>query len=293
MTLPAAFFALSLASANAGDAAEPWRMHEAECQSLTDAAPLAQAGPAQGYAAAADACRKAFEAAVKLADRSVFVFEAHRLYRRAHATGHKTALCTSAPMLRTFAAQLDEPGAEDRPNDRKDISARLMEIEPQLATLCPTSDGAAGGRSVVRSSIPKTTEVDPKPQPIDRGPESPPARRPLRVAGGVVLGLGLGLGAAMVGALVRGASLHAQADAVNNAHRAQTIPEAQASDFAAITARGERADHLAIGLGVVAAALSVTGATLIVVDARRRKAARFAVHPSILPTAGLRFAMEF
>jgi hypothetical protein len=97
----------------------------------------------------------------------------------------------------------------------------------------------------------------------------------------------------MVAALVRGASLRGQAEALRDQHSGQTIGTADASTFTAITRRGELADHAAIGLGVAAGALSVAGAALLVRDARRSKAARFAIQPSILPTAGIRLALEF
>ena len=58
---------------------------------------------------------------------------AHRFYRRAHEAGNKEAICIDARMLRTFAAQLAAPGAEDRPNDRKDVDTRLSEMAPELA----------------------------------------------------------------------------------------------------------------------------------------------------------------
>jgi hypothetical protein len=128
-----------------------------------------------------------------------------------------------------------------------------------------------------------------------RAPALPsPARCPLRIAGGAVLGVGLALGGGMVAALVRGASLRDQAEALSGpASAEQTIDSDDASMFAAITRRGELADHAAIGLGVAAGALSVVGAALLVLDARRSKTARFALQPSILPTAGIRLALEF
>jgi hypothetical protein len=120
MTLVAVYIVLALAPLAPTGPTEPWREHEAACQALADAAPSANEGAAKGYAAAADECRKAFETATSLASRSVFAFDAHRLYRRAHAAGHVEAPCIDARMLRTFAAQLAAPGAEDRPNDRKE-----------------------------------------------------------------------------------------------------------------------------------------------------------------------------
>ncbi len=108
-----------------------------------------------------------------------------------------------------------------------------------------------------------------------------------------MFGVGLAFGGGMVAELVRGASLRGQAEALRDQHSGQTIGTDDASTFAAISRRGELADHAAIGLGVAAGALSVAGAALLVLDARRSKAARFALQPSILPTAGIRLAMEF
>ena len=66
------------------------------------------------------------------------------------------------------------------------------------------------------------------------------------------------------------------------------------SDFAAVRMRGERADRMAIGFGVAAGALTVTGAALLVVDIRRKHAdGRLSLQPSILPTAGIRLRLEF
>jgi hypothetical protein len=57
-----------------------------------------------------------------------------------------------------------------------------------------------------------------------RAPALPaPARRPLRIAGGAVLGVGLAHGGGMVAALVRGASLQDQVEALSGQHREQTI----------------------------------------------------------------------
>lgn len=289
MTPTALYFALALAPPGPAGPAEPWRVHEAACQALADAAPTAKAGAAAGYAAAADECRKAFETAASLASRSVFAFDAHRLYRRAHAAGHPTAACVDAQMLRTFAAQLATPGAEDRPNDRKDVDALLSapelaacseparpepaRAEPTTATLQPASASRLDGPA-------------PRAKPVPR-----PERRPLRIAGGVTLGLGLGLGAAMIGALVHGASLRTQADAVNG-EPGQTIPDDRS--LASIQKQGTRADHMAIGFGVAAGALTVAGAALLAVDVRRKRAeGRLSLQPSLLPTAGIRLRLEF
>ncbi len=288
MTLTALYFALALAPPELTGPAELWREHEAACQALADAAPSAKAGAAAGYAAAADECRMAFEAAASLASRSVLAFDANRLYRRAHDAGHKEALCVDARMLRTFAAQLAAPGAEDRPNDRKDVDALLSELTPELAA-CSEPEPARPTTAVVIPVSPR--RADGAVMPRRSEPVRRPDRRPLRIAGGVALGLGLGLGGAMIGALVHGASLRTQADAVNG-DPGQTI--GNGDDFASIRARGERADHMAIGFGVAAGALTVAGAALLVVDVRRKRGdGRLSLQPSILPTAGIRLRLEF
>jgi hypothetical protein len=289
MTLPALFLTLAMAPAGSGDAAEPWRDHEAECHRLADTAKTPGGVSADGLAAAGDACRTASEGAPTLGSRAVLVLDASSYYRRAAEAGHGEALCRSAAMLRTFAAQLAAPGAEDRPHDRAAVAGRLAEI----AGRCPAGDDPAG-ESRTTTTKPPTPE-GPKPGPGDHKPKPKPApaRRPLRIAGGAMLGVGLALGGGMVAALVRGASLRGQAEALRDQHSGQTIGTDDASTFAAITRRGELADHAAIGLGVAAGALSVAGAALLVLDARRSKAARFALQPSILPTAGIRLALEF
>ena len=60
----------------------------------------------------------------------MFAFDAHRFYRRAHEAGNKEAVCIDARMLRTFAAQLAAPGAEDRPNDRKAVYGAVEQADP-------------------------------------------------------------------------------------------------------------------------------------------------------------------
>lgn len=289
MALTAVYFVLALASPPAGPA-EPWREHEAACQRLAEAAPTAEVGVASAYAAAADECRKAFETAASLASRSVFVFDAHRFYRRAHEAGHKEAVCIDARMLRTFAAQLVAPGAEDRPNDRKDVDALLSALTPELAACSePARPDPGPTTAVVLPASP--SRADGAVMPRRSEPMRRPDRRPLRIAGGVALGLSLGLGGALIGALVHGASLRTQADAVNG-DPGQTIGDS--NDFASIRARGERADRMAIGFGVAAGALTIAGTTLIVVDVRRQRGdGRLSLRPSILPTAGFRLKLEF
>jgi len=288
MTLPALFLTLAVAPAGSGAAAEPWRDHEAECHRLADTAKTPGGVSADGLAAAGDACRIASEGAPALGSRAVLVLDASSYYRRAAEAGHGEALCRSAAMLRTFAAQLAATGAENRPHDRAAVAGRLAEI----AGHCPAGDEAGEPRTT--TTTPPTPE-GPKPGPGDHKPKPKPtpARRPLRITGGAALGVGLALGGGMVAALVRGASLRDQAEALRDQHSGQTIGTDNASTFAAITRRGELADHAAIGLGVAAGALSVVGAALVVLDARRSKAARFALQPSILPTAGIRLALEF
>lgn len=296
MSLPVLFLALALAPAGSRDAAEPWREHEAECHRLADGAVTPQGVSAGGLVAAGDACRRASEDAPTLASRAVLVLEAATYYRRAYEAGDGAALCTAAVMLRTLATQLAAPAAENLPNDRTAVAARLATIEPKIAALCP----AAGERRAVAEPTPTSTSIvsaesPPRPGRGDSRPDpkSSPVRRPLRIAGGTVLGLGLALGGGMVAALVRGASLQNQADELNTRHQGQAIDSADASTFTAIVRHGELADHRAIGLGAAAGALSIAGAMLLVLDARRSKGARFAVQPQILPTAGIRFAMEF
>jgi hypothetical protein len=292
MTLVAVYIVLALAPLAPTGPTEPWREHEAACQALADAAPSANEGAAKGYAAAADECRKAFETATSLASRSVFAFDAHRLYRRAHAAGHVEAPCIAARMLKTFAAQLAAPGAENRPNDRKSVADLLTELTPELA--------ACSGPEPARPEPVATTAVVLPPSRVDGAemtrrsePVRRSDRRPLRIAGGVALGLGLGLGGAVIGALVHGASLRTQADTVNG-DPGQTIGDSERNDFAAILARGERADRMAIGFGVAAGALTVAGAALLVVDVRRKRGdRRLSLQPSILPTAGIRLRLEF
>jgi hypothetical protein len=96
----------------------------------------------------------------------------------------------------------------------------------------------------------------------------------------------------VIAAVVRGAALHEQVASMT--HEGQLIPEADAERFADLDARGHRADNAAIGLGVGGGLLTVAGAALLIVDARRHAAPRrAAVHPSVLPTAGIHFSLRF
>ena len=96
----------------------------------------------------------------------------------------------------------------------------------------------------------------------------------------------------MIGALVRGAALHEQAAGMTYA--GQLIPEGNVGQFGDLDARGHRADHAAIGLGVAGGALALVGVALVVVDARRGRAPRrVALGSSVLPTSGLRLTVEF
>lgn len=290
MTLPALFLTLAMAPAGSGAPAEPWRELEAECNRLADVVAATERVSTERLVAAGDACRVASEAVPTLASRAVLVLGASSYYRRAAAAGHGEALCRSAAMLRTFAAQLAAPGAEDLPNDRAAVAERLAAI----ANRCPAGDVPTNDVPPAKTAKPPTPE-GPEPGPGDHKPKPAPtpARRSLRVAGGAMFGVGLAFGGGMVAALVRGASLRGQAEALRDQHSGQTIGADDASTFAAITRRGELADHSAIGLGVAAGALSVVGAALLVLDARRSKAVRFALQPSILPSAGIRLALEF
>ena len=196
-------------------------------------------------------------------------------------------------MLKTFAAQLAAPGAEDRPSDRKSVDALLAELTPELAAcsgLEPARPDPRATTAVVLPASPSRAdgaELTRRSEPVRR-----PDRRPLRIAGGVALGLGLGFGGAVIGALVHGASLSTQADAANG-EPGQTIG-GDGNDFALIRERGERADRMAIGFGVAAGALTVAGAALLVVDVRRKRGdRRLSLQPSILPTAGIRLRLEF
>ena len=79
---------LSLAMAPAaGDAAEPWRELEAECNRLADVVAASSRVSADGLAAAGDACRAASEAVPTLAGRAVLVLDASSHYRRAAEAG--------------------------------------------------------------------------------------------------------------------------------------------------------------------------------------------------------------
>lgn len=273
--------------------APSWRELDAKCTELRRSG-----APA---AVAAHACRRAFDAVPDgpqaFDRRSLLLGSAHALYRRAQATGPDLPLaCADAGMLRAFAGQLDTLPLDERPGDRADVAKALSEVDPGLPAKCPgASPGTIGSP---RSPQPALTRPTPLPPPANPRPESQAddtharPQRPLRVAGGAALGVGFGLGAAMIGALVRGAELRSQADAMRDEHEGNAVSDDIDQKYNTTVAHGERADRLAIGLGITAAALSGVGVALLVVD-RRRVSRRLALAPLVLPTAGVRLALEF
>lgn len=287
MTLSTVFWAALLSQVPAEAPAEQWRLHEAECYRREDAG---------DYAAAGDACRRAFETVpdgpAALDQRSLFAFKAVRLYKRARAaSGDVAPLCSAAEVLRAFGVQLDALSAGERASDRTDVAESLREIEPQIAGVCtlPADDlldvprggpkrGAEGRRSPL-----------PRPPP---GPDATPRRRPLRIAGGAALGAGLGLGAAALVMLSRAAEMQAQVDALSVMYPAGIrIPDAEWSHYQDATRRGEHADRLALGFGFPALGLALSGVALLAVDAHReRSGRRVAVYPG---PAGIRLTMDF
>jgi len=299
--------ALPLLLAPADPPANAWQAHEAECHRLEDGAPAAERG--ESLVAAGDACRRAFETVPNrpntIGRRSFFAFEAHRLYQLAHDAGSEAGLCADARVLDAFAAQLAALKPSARLQDRRDVARMRAQVKAQHPGPCldaaPEQPITMPDRPTADAGVARdpTSTVEPPPRATgfsDRAPPSSPAatRRPLRIAGGAALGLGLGLGAGMIGALVRGATLHERTDAVREAYQEQRIPQPELGEFERDRARGQRADHAAIGLGIAGALLTVVGVALVVVDARKGRAPRrFAVGPSILPTVGLRLALEF
>ena len=96
----------------------------------------------------------------------------------------------------------------------------------------------------------------------------------------------------MIGALVRGAALHEEVAGMTYA--GQLIPEGNVGQFGDLDARGRRADHAAIGLGVAGGVLALVGVALVVVDARPGRAPRpVALVSSVLPAAGIRLTVGF
>ena len=289
--------ALSLLLALAGPAPETWLDHEAACGRLEDQAKAADsADRGATYFAAADECGRAFEkvpAGPRAMDqRSHFVTEAHRLYQQAHDAGAHAALCSDIRMLDAFAAQLAALPEGARAEDRTDMAKMREESDAQATAPCAPEPVAP---ETVGATVAPTTVAPPpivRSGPVDRPPPPRQAPRQLRLAGGAALGVGLGLGVGVIAAVVRGAALHEQVASMT--HEGQLIPEADAERFADLDARGHRADNAAIGLGAGGGLLTVAGAVLLIVDARRHAAPRrAAIHPSVLPTAGIHFSLRF
>ncbi|MFY0531461.1 hypothetical protein [Nannocystis pusilla] len=264
-------------------------------------------GPA--LAAAADACRAAFDAtpAGDFDQRSYLAFEAERIYRKAHkAGGADRPLCSARSVLEAFGRSLAALPAGERPDDRGDVQGALADIaarqscesapptsvapEPTSAAPAPASVTPAVSNTPPPSA-PVTQPVGPqldKPTPV-RQPAPAQQRRPLRVAGWTAFGVGVGLGLGGVGALIRGAVLRDRVEALNAAYGAGAIPHDQAVDVEA----GPRADRVALGLLIAGPMVALAGGALLAVDAARGKNRRVALHPSILPAAGLRVRLEF
>jgi len=291
MTLPLLLWVAALSGGPADTSAEPWRSHEDECHRREDAGE---------YAEAADACRQAFEAVpagpLAFDKRSLFAFKAARLYKRASAAASATAerlprLCAAAAVLRTFEAQLGTLPAADRPRDRADVADKLRELETKIGGACaPAQDDLIDlGRTVDRREATPIVRPDPPAGPTTM---QPARHRPLRISGWTVLGGGLAVGSAAIVMLVKGSAMRDTTDALNARYPdGVMIPAMEAQRFHDAKIGGERADRLAIGLGVPALALALSGVALLAIDAHRGRAdRRFALHPG---PAGLRLSMEF
>lgn len=271
-----------------------WHALDAECAALRKA---------PDPVAAAEKCREAFEAVPNGPGawdrRALLLSTAHTLYQKAQqANGDVQLACADAAMLRAFEAKLATLPPDERPGDRADVASELRKFDPSLSAKCPgpspepkSPPEAKPPVQATRSTPLRATEV--RPPPHDGGDRTRP-RRPLRVAGGAVLGVGLGFGVAMIAALVRGADLRAQVDATRDKYDGQSIATGTDQQYDADVARGELADRLAIGLGVTAAALASGGVALLVIDRRRGRAQKHVtLAPLIMPTAGVRLALEF
>lgn len=292
MTLSTVFWVVALSQVPAETPAEPWQPHEAECYSHEDA---------QDYTAAGDACRRAFEAVpdgpTAFDKRSLFVFKAVRLYKKAReATNDAAALCPAAEVLRAFEAQLGTLPPGVRAADRAGVADKLKTIEPQIVGLCADPPDELVDVHDEESKPP--AQADP---PIVRPAKPPPPadatptkRRPLRIAGGTTLGVGLGLGTVAIAMLARAAEMQAQVDGLNAMYPAESgikIPADEAGRFEDAKLHGERADRLAAGFGIPAIGLVLSGVVMLAIDAHRERAGRrFALYPG---PAGLRFRMEF
>jgi hypothetical protein len=262
---------------------------------------LAAGDRGRALAAAADACRDDFEAtpAADFDRRSYLAFEAERIYRKAHAAGGADRpLCSAQRVLEAFAASLANLPPGERPTDREDVQAALQELAGQSCEPAPASDAGlpsttqpASGADELLRSVSKPEPAPASPAPASPAPASPARpRRPLRIAGWSTFGVGVALGLGGVGALVRGALLREQVEALNAAYGSGGIPLDQAVD----TEAGKRADRAALGLFIAGPVVAIAGSVLLAVDAVRTKRGRLvALHPSILPAAGLRFRLEF
>lgn len=251
---------------------------------------------------AAQHCRAAYDllpleaTEAALHDRAAIVFDAHHTYQEAFAaTGEHPYLCDEAALLRRFLSDLERlVDDEARQADRRDARRLLAEVEAQLGPhVCaePQEDGLLAvtntGRRIA-AAVPQG-----RPEAAPAAPPTP-ARRPLRLAGSVVLGVGLLLGMATVGALAFGEQLQRERDALLGAHYSPGEVAAETAERAVeLRAAGIRANMIAAGLGAIAGASIVSGVTMLAVDGARQRRLRLALHLSAWPVAGLRAALEF
>ena len=173
---------LAVLLAGEPEPAPSWQALDASCTELRKTG---------APAAAADACRRAFDAVPDGPQapgrRSLLLGSAHALYKKAQTAGPDLSLaCADAAMLRAFAARLDAlpPGA--RPGDRDDLKKALGEVDPGLSARCSNTTAEAPLQPT-RSALtrPRLPAARPGPRPADQVDTRARPRRPLRVAGGM------------------------------------------------------------------------------------------------------------
>ena len=130
------------------------------------------------------------------------------------------------------------------------------------------------------------------PKPIIKAQDDPrdPRRRRFIAAGGALLGLGVGASITALVGMVRGASLEQQAEGKLRAgYQGCQLAAGLSGACADLAHDGERMNAMAIGAGIAAASLVLTGAVLMATGARPRRGVRRGSVAMQGPTFILRF----
>ena len=228
------------------------------------------------------------------ATRYVFGWKAIVAWERAYAVDHDPRhLCAAHDLTRVVLRD------HLRYDHRHEFEIRLGTLEGALADhrplhLCATEAPPSSSTPPPPADRPSSTSLSP-PAPLSVEPPTaarvPPApavdtrsARRSRIAGAIALPLGVGLLGVMTYAIAEDArqiALVRDYDAKNQ--RVGLTPD-EAADARQALARARSASYLTLGSGVAGAALTLTGAALLV-HTRRQLRSNLAFRPTFAPTS--------